>query len=199
MSVKKGSAAICTKPPVTCTATAANVSPSVTAYSYDQAMPGPSGTCPTYQRGPQLYPPLPHPMSMQFNTGLGYISVQSPTQWSAPYWHLTLLPPRLRQSSAFVSAQETSVCVMDAGTNLIKRRNHHMICVCSMRSGVHTCPTTNLPESRFGNAYYHTNPACIFSEWPSFHPQSLFISPDVQNKLQVDHKSFLASLFGIYI
>ena len=49
-------------------------------------MPGPSGTCPTYQCGPQLYPPLPYPMSMQFNTGLGDIGVQSSIQWSAPYW-----------------------------------------------------------------------------------------------------------------
>ena len=115
-----------------CARTAADLS--------NQVMPGPSGTCPTYQYAPQLYPPLPHPMSMQFNTGLGDISVQSPTQWSAPY-----LPPYTHTAtpetdSAFACVQETSVYVMDAGTNLIRRQNHHMICVYSMKSGVRTCP-----------------------------------------------------------
>ena len=53
----------------------------------DSVMQGPSGSYLPYS--PVMYPhhqPHPHPMSMQFSTGIGDIRVQSPTQWSAPYW-----------------------------------------------------------------------------------------------------------------
>ena len=73
------------------------------------------------------------------------------------------------------------------------------ICVQHEEWRSYTSPTTNLPDSRFGNAYYHANPACSMSKWPSFHPQSLLISDEVKNQLQADHKSLLSSLFGIYL
>ena len=176
-------AATLTNQPVTsCTATAADLS--------NQVMPGP---CPTYQYAPQLYPPLPHPMSMQFNTGLGDISVQSPTQWSAlnlpSYTHTATSETEFR-----LCLRRGNISVCNGCRNKFDKKAKALydLCVQHEEWRPYVSPTTNLSESIFGNAYYHTNPACIIIKWPSFHPQSLVISPD-------DHKSFLSSVFGIYI
>lgn len=37
------------------------------------------------------------------------------------------------------------------------------------------------PQSRYGNAYYHVNIACIQSQWPLFHPSELIIMPENYN------------------
>ncbi len=54
---------------------------------YDPAIPGPSTSyLPYIPAGYPQHQPHPHPTSMQFNTGIGDIRVQSPTPLSAPYW-----------------------------------------------------------------------------------------------------------------
>ena len=63
----------------------------------------------------------------------------------------------------------------------------------------YTSPVTNLPESRFGNAYYHAHPNCIMLKWSDFHPFDLEISVDMKNSLTNGHKELLFNLFGIYL
>ena len=113
---------------------------------------------------------------------------------------LTLMPQHLRLNSAFASVQETSVCVIDAGTNLIRsQKQPYDLCVQHEEWRSYVSPKTNMPESRFGYAYYHSNPACIISKWPYFRPQSLVVSSDVQSKPKVDHKSIFCSVFVVHV
>ena len=59
-------------------------------------------------------------------------------------------------------------------------------------------PVTKLPESRFGNAYYHANPLCIRARWPLFFPGHLIVPVDVQSRLLPQHK-LLLSAFGVNV
>ena len=188
-----------------CTTTGVDVSPSVNVLLYDQVMPGPSGTCPTYQCGPQWYPPLPHPMSMQFNTGLGDISVQSPTQWSAPYWPYPYTNASTFESEFRLCFRTGNISVCNRGRNKFDKKSKppYGLCVQHEEWRSYVSPKTNMPESRFGYAFYHTNPACIISKWPYFRPPP----PPLIGRLlrctkqtpKVDHKSFLCSVFGVYV
>jgi len=56
---------------------------------------------------------------------------------------------------------------------------------------------SGLPESRYGNAYYHANPACIINKWPDFCPGFLEVVPAILDKLTDEHKVTVSSLFGI--
>lgn len=60
-------------------------------------------------------------------------------------------------------------------------------------------PVSHLPDSRFGNAYYHASPLCIMSRWPAFTPSSLVIPPAVYNQLLPSHKTHVQSLFGVTV
>jgi hypothetical protein len=169
---------------------------------YDPAIPGPSRRyLPCIPAGYPQYQPHPHPMSMQFNTGIGDIRVQSPTPWSAPYWPPHHTYPSYTETECRLGFRTGNISVCNGCRNKFDKQAKppHDICVQHEEWRSYTSPTTNLPDSRFGNAYYHANPACIMSKWPSFLPQSLLISQEVKNQLQPEHKSLLASLFGIYI
>ena len=95
------------------------------------------------------------------------------------------IPPFiLRPSFVFAPVQEISAFCNRCRNKFDKKANPpYDICVQHGEWWSYTSPTTNLPNSRFGNAY-HANPACIMSKWPSFHPQSLLISNEEKNQLQ---------------
>jgi hypothetical protein len=62
-----------------------------------------------------------------------------------------------------------------------------------------TSPSTSLPDSRFGNAYYHLSVQCIQVRWPSFRPTDLLIDDSVRVKLLQVHKDLISNTFGIII
>ena len=62
------------------------------------------------------------------------------------------------------------------------------LCVQHEEWHTYTSPVSKLPESRFGNAYYHAKPCCIIS------PRDLTISNEMKSRLLPEHRS---SLFGV--
>ena len=62
----------------------------------------------------------------------------------------------------------------------------------------YTPPGSQVPQSRFGNVYYHFNPNCIWIRCSWFDPFQLEIPLDLLPHLRPCHKSRLADLFGHY-
>jgi hypothetical protein len=77
--------------------------------------------------------------------------------------------------SVSVSEVATSVYVMGAKTNSLPPNN---ICIQHEEWHSYISPVTKLPESRFGNAYYHANPHCILARWPVFFPGHVIVPED---------------------
>lgn len=90
----------------------------------------------------------------------------------------------------------TSACVMAVERSVISKPSHQMTCVFSMRSSVHS-PLSKLPESRFGNIYYHANPHCILAGWPQSSHEFL-VHDDIQNHLTSQHKALISHLLRVY-
>ena len=55
------------------------------------------------------------------------------------------------------------------------------------------------PQSRFGNAYYHFNPRCVWLRYPEFVPNYLEIPSEICNPLTVPHRERLQQDFWIYL
>ena len=60
-----------------------------------------------------------------------------------------------------------------------------------------TSTSTGTPQSRYGNAYYHCKPACVWLQNPSFVPTELEVPEEILEKLTLVHKEYLASIFDI--
>ena len=60
-------------------------------------------------------------------------------------------------------------------------------------------PTTGLPTSKRGNAYYHVNLPCLRTNWPHFVGQHINIDPMVKSQLRMEHKTMLLNCLGIHI
>ena len=56
-----------------------------------------------------------------------------------------------------------------------------------------------VPQTRFGNAYYHATPTCIQAKWPNFQPCHLQIPKEVFALLNNQHKWLLANNFGVIV
>ena len=54
-----------------------------------------------------------------------------------------------------------------------------------------------IPQSHFGNVYYHFNVQCVWLRCPWFDPSQLEISPDVT--LESIHKNRLLMMFGVHV
>ena len=52
-------------------------------------------------------------------------------------------------------------------------------------------------QSRFGNAYYHFNPACVWIRYPDFVPMYLEVPPEICLQLEAPHKERLQD-FQVY-
>lgn len=55
------------------------------------------------------------------------------------------------------------------------------------------------PQSRFGNAYYHFNPTCVWMRFPEFVPMYLEVPPEICQQLDTSHKERLQRDFQVYI
>ena len=63
----------------------------------------------------------------------------------------------------------------------------------------YTSPISSQAESRFGNAYYHTNPGCILARWPSFSCDLIAVSEEVLKRLQQQHKEYIKLTFNLQL
>ena len=60
-------------------------------------------------------------------------------------------------------------------------------------------PTTGLLTSKPGNAYYHVNLACLWTNWPGLRGQDIRVTSDVAAKLFLQHKAVLYHQLGLTI
>lgn len=147
------------------------------------------------------YPPST-PMALQLN------SVQA-SCGTANYAPPNYTPPgtygthpsswSLQSQNFFLCVRSGNISVCSGCRNKFDRQAHppNDLCVRHEEWRSFVSPTTNLPDSRYGNAYYHVNQACIVSKWPNFIPRSLIITDNVRDCLLPVHKFMLASTFGI--
>ena len=78
-------------------------------------------------------------------------------------------------------------------------KTYQTLCVQHEDWRQYTSPVTKLPESKYGNAYYHVHPWCIMSKWPAFLPGELQVSEEMKSHLAPQHKELISELFGIFV
>ena len=101
-------------------------------------------------------------MSMNFSTSIGDIDVQTSTQWAGPP-----PPPPPRPALWLPSSpgefrlcfRTGNISVCNGCRNRFEKNSKPPddVCVQHQEWRNFTSPTTNLPDSRFGNAYYHAD------------------------------------------
>ena len=57
---------------------------------------------------------------------------------------------------------------------------------------------TDITQNKFSNVYYHCKPQCVWLRCPDFIPEQLDIT-EVQDHLQDLHKTYLLSVFNIFV
>ena len=55
------------------------------------------------------------------------------------------------------------------------------------------------PQSKYGNVYYHCKPECVWLRHPSFNSNDIKIPEDIKEKLDDEHKQYLACVFELYV
>ena len=140
--------------------------------------------------------------SMQWNTNRGDIHVQSPTQWNAPYYAYPAFTSRQTSPEIFrLCFRSGNISVCNGCRNKFDKQAQAPddLCVQHEEWRTYTSPVSKLPESRFGNAYYHAKPCCIIARWPTFSPGDLTISSEIKSRLLPPHKDLLSTLFGVTV
>ena len=143
--------------------------------------------------------PSGHMPSMNFNTRNGYVSATQ--NW---------LSPQINCHNPQVYAQNWKSPITSDGSEFRLTGNISVCNGCKNKfdktasplafnmksSGLFLSPA-GLPESRYGDAYYHANPACIMKKWPHFNPSLLVITSTILPRLLPQHKSIISSLLGV--
>lgn len=140
---------------------------------------------------------------INFRTTTGNIHVRaSPMQVSMPYHFASPSTSSVSDASEFRLCFRTgNISVCNGCRNKFDKNAQppYDLCIQHEEWRNFTSPVSHLPESRFGNAYYHASFACIVARWPSFVSASLVIPTCIMSKLQPSHKSYLHSMFGILL
>ena len=157
---------------------------------------------PPFFGGPGIQSPFPQ-AGISFHTTTGNIRVRaSPMHVSTPYQFSS------PSTSSESNAAEFRLCFRIGNISVCNGcRNRfdktaqppYDLCIQHEEWRNFTSPVSHLPDSRFGNAYYHASPACIMARWPLFVPSSLVIPSSILTKLQPSHKSYIHSTFGILL
>ena len=145
-----------------------------------EPLPGPTSFVPT--DSVSLTP------TMQWSTYQGDIHVQSPTQWNAPFssYQQSPFPSRCANPEVFCLCFRTgNISVCSGCRNNLDKQAYppNDLCVQHEEWHSYTSPVSKLPESQFGNAYYHANPYCILARWPRFSPGDLLVPEDIRSRL----------------
>ena len=74
-------------------------------------------------------------------------------------------------------------------------KSPYNLCVQHEKWWLYTSPVTHLPESRFGNAYYHAHPQCIQLKWSNFRPTDLQVPDELKCHLTTAHKELIQSVW----
>ena len=146
-----------------------------------------------------------HMPSMSINTGTGYVSAMQ--NWLSPHINChtpqvnaqNWMSPVTSDSSEFRLYFRTgNISVCNGSKNRFDKTASPPNDLCIQHEEWRSfLSPTGLPELRYGNAYYHANPACIVKKWPHFNPSLLVIISPILSRLLPQHKSIISSLFGI--
>ena len=96
-------------------------------------------------------------------------------------------------------AGNISVCNGCKGRYYKEAGPPHDLCVQHEEWRTFTLSGSAIPQSRFGNVYYHCSVNCISAVWPSFFPSLVIVPPHMHAKLDHVHKQWISSQFGIVI
>ena len=152
----------------------------------------------------EFFMPHTQPMaapSMQCGTNQGTIHIQSPTHWNAPCYNYQHMNPPQYDGIFSVCFRSGNISVCNGFRNKFDKNSlpPNDLCIQHEEWRSYISPVTKLPESRFGNAYYHANPLCIRARWPMFFPGHIIVPVDVQSRLLPQHKLLLFSAFGVNV
>ena len=73
------------------------------------------------------------------------------------------------------------------------------LCIRHQEWREYTSPMSSVPQSRFGNVYYHFNPVCVQFRVHNFIPSTLHIPKELSAQLTSAHKLHLSAYFTISI
>ena len=172
-----------------------------------QSLPG---TTPSPQASPPAFPwassqlPLPPP-NIQWNTNVGSVHLQSPVHMtdkagqsgmhaadmlvaSPQYWYSPSYPVTLEgypQNAFHLCFRSGNISVCNGCRNKFNKQAKPPLDLCIRHQEWHSfmSPVLNQPDSRFGNAYYLANPACVLARHATFCPWNLLIAEEVRSRL----------------
>ena len=73
------------------------------------------------------------------------------------------------------------------------------LCIKHQEWREYTPSGSQTPQSRFGNAYYHFNPTCVWIRFPDFVPMYMEVPPEICEQLEAPHKERLQHDFQVHI
>lgn len=115
--------------------------------------------------------------------------------WSPPHAIQLTLQMEVYTPLEFSLYWETFQCAMGA-----KEDTRNFIAIlCLQHEERHTfmSPVLPVPQSRFGNVYYHCNFHCVRTVWPQFLSSSVVAPSSVSICLLPEYQIFLYAYFGI--
>lgn len=139
-----------------------------------------------------------NPQFSAWNTHSGDINVYRPAlpPFTPSAFHST--PSMPASNSAFrLCFRSGNISVCNGCRNRFDKQaeSPYNLCVQHEEWRLYTSPVTHLPESRFGNAYYHAHPQCIQLKWSNFRPTDLQVPDGLKCHLTTAHKELIQSVW----
>ena len=116
---------------------------------------------------------------------------------SPPFFHQPLSPAQYNPFILCRIAGNISVCAgchNHYGKNVVEPDD---MCIKHKEWREYTPQGSQVPQSRYGNVYYHFEPQCVWLRCSWFIPSQLEIPPDIHSQLGFSHKTKLSMLFNI--
>lgn len=142
--------------------------------------------------------------AMQWSTYQGDIHahVQLPTQWNPPITTYNQSPfpsgPSVEMFCLCFRTGNISVCSGCRNKFDKQAKPPNDLCIQYEEWRSYTSSVSKIPESHFGNAYYHANPHCILARWPRFSSGDLIVPENIKGRLSPQHKTLISNLFGVF-
>ena len=96
-------------------------------------------------------------------------------------------------------AGNISVCAGCRNKYLKTAQPPYDLCIRHQEWREYTSPMSPMPQSRFGNVYYHFNPGCVQVRVPNFIPSTLHVPEELSAQLTSAHKQHLSAYFNISV
>lgn len=177
--------------------------PAVTMAGPSQLLGMPTHFSPAVNPNLSMFSPIPTP-AFQWNAS--HMQFQ-PAPSPSSNFQTFISPP-----TSFLGGQQTTdvfeLCFRSGNIRICNgcRNNFdkqaippHDLCIRHKEWRSFTSPVTNQIESRFGNAYYHVNTACILARCTGFSTSSIRVENEVNVRLLKEHKDYICKFLGLFI